>query len=219
MDFSVIADNIAVYAQAAILTMRVAAKGIVLAFPVGELVATVKFFRVPVLRQIATAYVEVSRNTPLLVQLFFLYFGLPKLGIVLESGTCAVVGLAFLGGSYMGEAIRAGLEGVPASQMQSSLSLGMSRTQALRHVITPQATALALPAITAKIIFLIKETSVVSIVALPDLVYTAKEQIGQTYQTREALLLLVTFYLLILLPISLFAGWLERKVRADVFGS
>lgn len=219
MDFSVIAENFPVYAQAAILTVRVAAKGILLAFLVGALVATVKFFKVPVLRQIASAYVELSRNTPLLVQLFFLYFGLPKLGIVLESETCAVVGLGFLGGSYMAEAIRAGLEGVAPSQMQSSLSLGMSRTQALRHVITPQATALALPALTANVIFLIKETSVVSIVALPDLVYTAKEQIGQTYETREALLLLVTFYLIILLPISLGAGWLERKVRASVFGS
>ena len=134
-----------------------------------------------------------------------------------ESETCAVVGLAFLGGSYMAEAIRAGLEGVAPIQLQSSLSLGMSRMQALRHVVAPQATALALPAITANIIFLIKETSVVSIVALPDLVYTAKEQIGQTYETREALLLLVTFYLIILLPVSLIAGQLEKKVRANVF--
>lgn len=110
------------YAQAAILTVRVAAKGIVLAFIVGALVAGVRFFRIPVLRQIARAYIEVSRNTPLLVQLFFLYFGLPKLGVVLESETCAVVGLAFLGGSYMAEAIRAGLEGVAPIQMLISLS-------------------------------------------------------------------------------------------------
>lgn len=93
----------------------------------------------------------------------------------------------------------------------------MSRTQALRHVIAPQALALSLPAITANIIFLIKETSVVSIVALPDLVFTAKEQIGQTYETREALFLLVFFYLLILLPISLIAGRVEKRVRANVF--
>lgn len=217
MDFSVIADNIPVYAQAAILTVRVAAKGIVLAFTVGALVAGVRFFRIPVLRQIARAYIELSRNTPLLVQLFFLYFGLPKLGVVLQSETCAVAGLAFLGGSYMAEAIRAGLEGVAPIQMQSSLSLGMSRTQALRHVVAPQALALSLPAITANIIFLIKETSVVSIVALPDLVFTAKEQIGQTYETREALFLLVFFYLLILLPISLIAGRVEKRVRANVF--
>lgn len=219
MDVSVLADNIPVYAQAAILTVRVAAKGILLALVVGILCASVKYFRIPVLRQLVSAYIEVSRNTPLLVQLFFLYFGLPKLGVVLSSETCAVVGLGFLGGSYMAEAIRAGLEGVPESQLQSSLSLGMSRTQALRHVISPQAAAIALPALTANVIFLIKETSVVSIVALPDLVYTAKEQIGQTYETREALLLLVTFYLIILLPISLIAGYAERKVRANVFGS
>lgn len=217
MDVSVITENIPVYASAAVLTVRVAAKGILLAFIVGALVAGVRFFKVPVLRQVARVYIELSRNTPLLVQLFFLYFGLPKMGVVLESETCAVVGLAFLGGSYMAEAIRAGLEGVAPIQLQSSLSLGMSRMQALRHVVAPQSTALALPAITANIIFLIKETSVVSIVALPDLVYTAKEQIGQTYETREALLLLVTFYLIILLPVSLIAGRVEKKVRANVF--
>jgi polar amino acid transport system permease protein len=219
MDTSVVFDNLPMYAEAAVLTVRVAAKGILVAFIVGLACATINLFRIPVLRWIVAAYVELSRNTPLLVQLFFLYFGLPKVGITLESETCAVVGLAFLGGSYMSEAIRTGLEAVQPIQMQSAVSLGMSRLQALRHVILPQAFSISLPAITANVIFLIKETSVVSVVALPDLVYTAKEQIGQSYETREALLLLVVFYLIILLPISLGAGWLERKVRGSVFGS
>lgn len=219
MDTSVVFDNLPMYAEAAVLTVRVAAKGILVAFSVGLACATINLFRIPVLRWIVAAYVELSRNTPLLVQLFFLYFGLPKVGITLESETCAVVGLAFLGGSYMSEAIRTGLEAVQPIQMQSAVSLGMSRLQALRHVILPQAFTISLPAITANVIFLIKETSVVSVVALPDLVYTAKEQIGQSYETREALLLLVVFYLIILLPISLGAGWLERKVRGSVFGS
>lgn len=219
MDTSVVFDNLPMYAEAAVLTVRVAAKGILVAFIVGLACATINLFRIPVLRRIVAAYVELSRNTPLLVQLFFLYFGLPKVGITLESETCAVVGLAFLGGSYMSEAIRTGLEAVQPIQMQSAVSLGMSRLQALRHVILPQAFTISLPAITANVIFLIKETSVVSVVALPDLVYTAKEQIGQSYETREALLLLVVFYLIILLPISLGAGWLERKVRGSVFGS
>lgn len=219
MDTSVVFDNLPMYAEAAVLTVRVAAKGILVAFIVGLACATINLFRIPVLRWIVAAYVELSRNTPLLVQLFFLYFGLPKVGITLESETCAVVGLAFLGGSYMSEAIRTGLEAVQPIQMQSAVSLGMSHLQALRHVILPQAFTISLPAITANVIFLIKETSVVSVVALPDLVYTAKEQIGQSYETREALLLLVVFYLIILLPISLGAGWLERKVRGSVFGS
>ena len=119
----------------------------------------------------------------------------------------------------MAEAIRSGLESVAEIQMQSALSLGLSRMEVLRHVIVPQAFAIALPALTANVIFLIKETSVVGVVALPELVFVAKEQMGQVYETREALLLLVTFYLIILLPISLFAGVLERKVRGHVFGS
>ncbi|MCT2287745.1 amino acid ABC transporter permease [Corynebacterium sanguinis] len=188
------------------------------ALAIGLFGAVVKYFRIPVLRQIVQAYIEVSRNTPLLVQLFFLYFGLPKLGVVLSSETCAVIGLAFLGGGYMAEAIRIGLEAVEGIQLRSSLSLGLTRLQAMRHVIVPQATAIALPAVAANMIFLVKETSVVGVVAVPELVFTAKEQIGQAYETQEALLLLVVFYLLLLLPLSLIAGYAERKVRARVFG-
>ncbi len=219
MDISVVLDNLPVYAEAAVLTVRIAALGIVVAFIVGLLCAAITYFRIPVLRQIVAAYIELSRNTPLLVQLFFLYFGLPKLDIVLSSETCAITGLAFLGGSYMAEAIRSGLESVDNIQLQSALSLGFSRSQALRHVILPQAFAVALPALTANIVFLIKETSVVGVVALPELVFVAKEQIGQSYETREALFLLVTFYLIILLPVSLLAGFVERRIRNYVFGS
>lgn len=153
------------------------------------------------------------------MQLFFLYFGLPKLGVTLSSEACAITGLAFLGGSYMAEAIRSGLESIDNIQMQSALSLGFSRFEALWHVILPQALAVAVPALTANVVFLIKETSVVGVVALPELVFVAKEQIGQSYETREALFLLVTFYLIILLPVSLLAGVVERRMRKHVFGS
>ncbi|MDY3126996.1 MAG: amino acid ABC transporter permease [Corynebacterium sp.] len=219
MDFQVVRDNLPVYAEAAVLTLRIAALGICFAFLVGLLCAGIKLFRVPVLMNIVNIYIEISRNTPLLVQLFFLYFGLPKAGIVLESETCAIVGLAFLGGSYMAEALRSGLESVHSIQTQTSLSLGMSRLQSLRHIVLPQALAIAAPALTANVIFLIKETSVVGVVALPELVFVAKEQIGSAYETREALFLLVTFYLIILLPVSLIAGYVERRYRQHVFGS
>lgn len=193
MDVSVVLDSLPMYAQAAVLTVRIAALGIVVSLAIGLLCAAITYFKVPVLRQIVAAYIELSRNTPLLVQLFFLYFGLPKLGVILSSETCAITGLAFLGGSYMAEAIRSGLESIDSIQMQSALSLGLSRLEALRHVILPQAFTVALPALTANVVFLIKETSVVGVVALPELVFVAKEQIGQAYETREALFLLVTF--------------------------
>ena len=219
MDVSVVLDSLPIYAQAAVLTVRIAALGIVVSLAIGLLCAAIAYFKVPVLRQIVAAYIELSRNTPLLVQLFFLYFGLPKLGVILSSETCAITGLAFLGGSYMAEAIRSGLESIDSIQMQSALSLGLSRLEALRHVILPQAFTVALPALTANVVFLIKETSVVGVVALPELVFVAKEQIGQVYETREALFLLVTFYLIILLPVSLLAGVIERRMRNHVFGS
>jgi len=159
-----------------------------------------------------------SRNTPLLVQLFFLYYGLPKLGVKLDQEICAIIGLTFLGGSFMAETLRSGLDAVEPIQLQSSLSLGLTPWQATRRVILPQAVAISMPGITANLVFLVKETSVVSIIALPDLVFRAKEQIGSKYQTSEALLLLVVCYLLILLPVSLGAGFLERRLRRATFG-
>ncbi|WP_040158890.1 amino acid ABC transporter permease [Nigerium massiliense] len=218
MDFGFIRESIPLYGEAALLTVRIGAVGIVLSLLVGLVCAAIQFFRIPLLRQLVAAYVELSRNTPLLVQLFFLYFGLPKTGVVMSSELCAIVGLTFLGGSYMAEAFRSSLEAIDSIQFQSALSLGMTRGQALGHVMLPQSLALAMPALTANVIFLLKETSVMSVIALPDLVYVAKEQIGNTYNTSEALVLLVSFYLLILLPISLGARYLERRVRYANFG-
>lgn len=218
MNWSVIGESLPVYGQAALLTIWIAVWGVLAALAVGLLCAAIQTFRIPLLAHIVGAYIELSRNTPLLVQLFFLYFGLPKMGIVLDGFTCAVVGLAFLGGSYMAEALRSGIEAVDRVHIQSGLSLGMRREQVLQHIVLPQAFSTAMPALTANVIFLVKETSVVSILALPDLVYVAKEQIGNTYDTSEALVLLVLFYLLILLPVSLIARHLEGRLRHASFG-
>lgn len=213
MDFEVIAQYLPLYVEAAGLTVQIAAIGIVYSLILGLVIALIQYLRLPVLRQLAAVYIELSRNTPLLVQLFFIYYGLPKLGILWEAKTCAIVGLTFLGGSYMAEAFRSGLDSIARIQLESALSLGLSRGQALRYVLFPQALSVAFAGLTANVIFLIKETSVVSVVALPDLVYLAKDLIGQDYNTWTALGLLVVFYLLILLPVSLLAAWLERKVR------
>ncbi len=218
MNWAVIQATLPTFIEATLLTVRVAAFGIVGALIVGILCATITRAKLPVARQLVWVYVEISRNTPLLGQLFFLYYGLPKLGIVVDAEHCAVIGLTFLGGSFMAEALRSGLDAVEPIQWQSAQSLGLSGVQTMRHVILPQATAIAMPALTANVIFLIKETSVVSIIALADLVFVAKEQIGSDYTTAEALFLLVSCYLVILLPVSLGAGWLERRLRHATFG-
>ena len=207
------------YVDAAKLTVVIAFWGILFSLLVGLTCAVLRYYRVPVLHQIAAVYIELSRNTPLLVQLFFLYFGLPKLGVVLSAEHCAVIGLTFLGGSYMAESMRSGLESIEKSQIESAASLGMGRLLTMKEVIFPQAMAVSVPGICANMIFLIKETSVVSGIALADLMYVTKDLIGLYYETDEALLMLVVAYLIILLPVSILASILERRLRYAGFGN
>lgn len=207
------------YIDAAILTVRISFFGILFALIIGILCSVTQYYRVPAIHRIFSVYVEISRNTPLLIQLFILYFAFPKIGIILSSEVCAVIGLAFLGGSYMSESIRSGLEAVEKTQLESASSLGMNKFLIMKEVIFPQALALSVPGICANIIFLIKETSVVSAIALADLMHVTKDLIGLYSETDESLLMLVIFYLIILLPISILATFLERRVRHAGFGN
>lgn len=218
MDFNFIEQQIPVYVDAAKVTLIMAFGGILLAIIIGLLCSITRYVRIPVLKQIVGFYIELSRNTPLLIQLFFLYFGLPKIGIILSSEQCAIIGVAFLGGSYMSEAFRSGLDNVADIQVESALSLGMTKVQTFVHVILPQAVSNSIPAFCANIIFLIKETSVFSAVALADLMFVTKDLIGVHYKTDESLLMLVIAYLIILLPISLICTFIERRVRYAEYG-
>ncbi len=218
MNYEFIREYIPLYIEAAKLTIRIAVIGIIISVLVGFICSLIRYYKVPVLHRIIGIYIELSRNTPLLIQLFFLYFGLPRIGIILSSEACAITGLVFLGGSYMSEAFRSGLEAVPESQMESGLSLGLTRFQVIRYVMMPQAISVSVPAFAANTIFLIKETSVFSAVALADLMYTAKDLIGLYYETTEALFMLVIAYLIILLPVSVLFTVIERKLRHAGFG-
>ena len=166
----------------------------------------------------ARAYIELSRNTPLLIQLFFLYYGLPKMGIKWDGFTCGVIALVFLGASYMAEAIRTGILAVPKGQIEAGKALGLSRFQVFRYVELPQAWAVAVPAIGANVLFLMKETSIVSAVGIAELLFVTKDIIGMDYKTNEALFLLFASYLIILLPVSLLARWAENRVRSAKYG-
>lgn len=219
MDFNFMKEQIPLYTEAARLTLHIAVIGIVLSVITGLLCSIVRYFKVPVLKQATVCYTELSRNTPLLIQLFFLYFGLPKLNIILSSESCGIIGLAFLGGSYMAEVFRSGLENIEAVQIESAMSLGMTRRQIFRFIILPQAVSNSIPAFCANIIFLIKETSVFSAVALADLMFVTKDLIGIYYKTDEALLMLVAAYMIILLPVSIICTFIERRVRYAEYGN
>lgn len=206
------------YTKAFLLTIKIGWIGIALSVGIGIVAAFILHFKIPVLSPIIKAYVELFRNTPLLVQLFFIYFGLPKIGISISADVCGAVGLGLLGGSYMAESFRSGLEAVAPSQTESALALGMNRLQLFRFVILPQALSISVPAIVANIIFLLKETSVFSAISLMDLMFTAKDLIGLYYNTTECLVLLVVFYIIMLLPVSVLGSLIEHKVRYRMFG-
>lgn len=218
MNWDVILQYLPLYKEAMLLTLYIGWIGVALSIAIGLVVALIVHFKIPFLRQIAKVYVELFRNTPLLIQLFFIYFGLPKIGISISAEVCGAVGLGLLGGSYMAETFRSGLESVDKIQLESALSLGMTRTQAMRHIILPQAVSLSMPAFVANVIFLLKETSVFSAISLMDLMFTAKDLIGLYYKTTECLTLLVVFYLIILLPVSILGTVLERRLRYASFG-
>ena len=219
MDWNVVAQYLPLFEKAAWLTLRLGLAGIALAIVIGLVCALVQYYKVPVLRRVVGFYIQLSRNTPLLVQLFFIYYGLPKIGIRTDAAVCGIAGLAFLGGSYMAEAFRSGLESIEPIQTESAYSLGMDRMQTMRYVILPQAMSTSVPAFVANVIFLLKEISVFSAISLMDLMFTAKDLIGLYYKTTESLFLLVVFYLLILLPVSLLGSLLERRLRYAGFGA
>ena len=199
LNWDFIREYLPLYQKAAILTLKIGIAGIVLSILIGLLCAAVMNYRIPVIRQIVIVYVEISRNTPLLIQLFFIYYGLPKIGIRTDPEACGIAGLAFLGGSYMAEAFRSGIEAVETIQFESAYSLGLGKVQTLWYVVFPQAVSVSMPALVANVIFLLKETSVFSAI--------------------ESLFLLLVFYLLILLPVSLIGRILERRLRYAGFGT
>ncbi len=218
MDIEVIHSYMPLYIEAFILTVKTGWIGIAISFAVGIFAAFMMHFKVPVISKAAAGYVELFRNTPLLVQLFFIYFGLPKAGLSISAQSCGAIGLGLLGGSYMAEAIRSGLSAIPKSQEESALALGLNRRQMFVHVIFPEAISISVPAIVANIIFMLKETSVFSAISLMDLMFTAKDLIGLYYNTTEALFLLVVFYIIMLLPVSILGSVAEKRARYRTLG-
>ncbi len=219
MDVTVLQEYLPIFAEAFLLTVRIGLAGVALAFVIGVAGAFILYFKIPVFSVIIKCYVELFRNTPLLVQLFFIYYGLPVMGIRISAEICGILGLGLLGGSYMTESLRSGLEAVPAIQTESAFSLGMSRSQTFMSVILPQAFSTSVPALVANVVFLLKETSVFSAISLMDLMFTAKDLIGLYYNTTESLFLLVVFYIIMLLPVSILGSIVEKRSRLKMFGS
>jgi amine acid ABC transporter, permease protein, 3-TM region, His/Glu/Gln/Arg/opine family len=161
---------------------------------------------------IATVYVEVIRGIPLLVQLFYIYYALGPL-LHLKGPTSAIAAMSICYGAYMGEIFRAGIQSIPKGQMEAALALGMSRTQALWRVILPQTVKVILPPIGNEFIALLKDSSLVSILAVADLLRRGREYASTTFYYLQAYTIVALIYLVMTLFFSRLVGMMESRLR------
>lgn len=169
---------------------------------IGTIGALCRLSRVQWLRRTATWYVEAIRNTPLLVQLFFIYFGLGQVNIDVPNYLAALIGLVVNNGAYLTEIVRAGIEAVPRGQHEAARSLGMSYPQLMRHVVFPQAFRVIYPPLCNQFIGIILFSSLVSVIAVEDLALRGKMLISRTFRSFETYMVVSLMYVVMTLTIS-----------------
>jgi His/Glu/Gln/Arg/opine family amino acid ABC transporter permease subunit len=199
---------------AALQTLQLTAASFLLAMLIGAIVALARTSRFLTLRWIAILYIEIGRGTPALVILFIIYFGLPTALPQLEfdSFTAAVVGLGLQGGALLGEVFRAGIEAIERGQAEASLSLGLTPVQTMTDVIAPQAIRIVLPPVGNYAIGLLKDTSIASIIAAPELMLRAKDLASSSFMPMHLYVLAPVFYFAMSYPLSLIVRRLEWKL-------
>ena len=167
------------------------------------------------LRWFARAYIEVIRGTPLLIQLFLIYYGLPEIGIRFQAFEAAILGLGLNYAASEAENYRAGIQSIPSGQMEAALALGMTRGQAVRHIILPQALRLVIPPVTNDFIAMFKDSSIVSVITMVELTKVYGMLAMSTYDYIGLGLMTAGIYFALSYPASLFAHWLENRLRYD----
>ncbi|HEX3550303.1 MAG TPA: amino acid ABC transporter permease [Candidatus Elarobacter sp.] len=211
MDWSVLADNAGLLAHGLLITLEVSVLALALALALGVVVATLRVAPNALARRIAGAYVEVLRNIPLLVQLFFLYFALPSAGIRLDAFFCGVLALGVYTSAFVAEAIRSGIAAIPSGQLEAGLSSGMRYATAMRLIVLPQAVAKTIPPLGNTALNLIKNSSLVSTVSVLDVLGTANLIGARTFQYVPMFVGAAICYLILTLPAALGVNVLEKR--------
>jgi polar amino acid transport system substrate-binding protein len=202
--------------KAAAMTVFLSLSSMPLAIAIGLSVAIGRLYGPRFLRPLLVMYVEFLRGTPLMLQLFFIFYIIPELfGFGLPAILASILGLAINYSAYESEIYRAGLQAIPDGQMEAALALGMKRSQAIRRIIIPQATRIVIPPVTNDFIALFKDTSVCSVITVVELTKQYSILANSTLKVLEFALITSILYLAMSWPLSRFASWYERKLEAD----
>ena len=199
------------------VTIPLTVIGFAIAMVIALFMAIVQYANVKVLKSIARFYIWIFRGTPLLVQLFLAYFGLPKIGIVMDAFPCAVMVFALNEGAYCAETMRAALEAVPQGQIEAGLCAGMNYFQIMIHVVLPQAFRTAFPPLSNSVISMLKDTSLAATITVADMFQSAQRVVGRTYEPLWIYSELALLYLVI----STLLTFLQRagEKRLSVYNS
>ena len=202
-------------ARGAVVTLELSVLAMILAVALGLIVALSRLYAPAPVRILAVTYIEAIRGTPLLIQLFLIFYGLPHAGIRLSPMLAAILGLALNYSAYEAENYRAGIQSIPRTQMEAALALGMTRIQALRHVIVPQAMRLVIPPVTNDFIALLKDSSLVSVITMVELTKSYSQLASIHYDYLGIGLLAAAMYFLIGLPFVRIARLAERHFNPE----
>jgi len=211
LDPSIIIKHLPLFLKGVFLTVEISFFAILIGLPIGILAAVGRTSRFKILNLVGAVYVEVFRNTPLLIQIFIIFFGLPGIGIKLSPYVSGLIALVLYVGAYNTEVIRAGLEAVPKGQIEAAKSLGLTGVQTFLYVIIPQTLRISLPALGNNWVALVKNSSLVSVIGMVELTWVALDLNALTFRSFELFGAATIFYLMLIFILINIQSYVERR--------
>lgn len=219
MDFTFLTQYYSVFIEGAKFTILISIIALFFGCIIGMLVCLMKISNIKILKFISTVYIEVLRGTPILVQVYILYFGLPQIGInfpgilgLSSAFITGAIGLSLNSGAYVAEILRGGIQSVDKGQMEASRSLGLNYTSTMKHIIIPQAIKNVLPSLANEFITLVKESAIISIIGVQEIMFSASTIRISTYKGLEPYIIAAVIYLVLTFTLSRLVGLLEKKL-------
>lgn len=215
LDFSIFTNHAGEFLTGFGNTVKASVIALVCSFIIGVIIAVMRISPFRVLRWIGTAYVEFIRNIPLLLIAFFIFFALPSVGLKFDGFLGGTAALSIYTASFIAEAIRAGIQSIDKGQMEAGRSSGLTYLQAMRYIILPQAIKIVIPPLGNQFINLVKNSSILGVITGLDLMYFGDAVYSRTYSVFEVYIIVALFYLVLTIPLSLFVGYLEKRLSAS----
>ena len=210
MELTRVIENLPELLSGAVTTLELSALGIALASALGMCVGLMRVSPHWILWASSRVFVDVIRGTPLLIQLYILYYGFPSLGVTLDAFTAAVIALGVNSAAYIAEIVRAALQSIPQTQIESARALGMSYPRTLRRIVIPQALGVAIPPLTNEFIDIVKWSSVAAMVVVSELTQVFYTTVGRTFYFIELFIFVTLFYFVVTTLLSVASRKVER---------